>query len=183
MTLGGHTRKKGRSVHFSGMYKELVPVMAAILARVQFHINLLSPYSVSRCFVVSMASQVLHRFVSVRLTAARRSLVGVRLWITIYHVDRGVSEIHGVWRFVHRRFQLTSGYLRTIRITSPLSVLLRMALSVPFIRFLSLHMVSFVRGVDTYAMTREYWRTWTSLPGEFAYTWRVFYCIGYVPLS
>jgi hypothetical protein len=66
---------------------------------------------------------------------------------------------------VHRRFQLTSWYLRVIRITTPLSVLLRMALSIPYIRLLSLHMVSFVRVVDTYAMSRAYWRTWTSLIG------------------
>jgi hypothetical protein len=45
------------------------------------------------------------------------------------------------------------------------SVLLRMALSVPYIRLLSLRMVSFVRGVDTYAMFRAYRRTWTSLLG------------------
>jgi len=76
MTLGGHIRKSGRSVHVSGTYKGLVRVMAAILARVQFHINLFSPHCVSRCCVVSMDSQVLHRFVSVRLIVARLSLVG-----------------------------------------------------------------------------------------------------------
>ena len=45
----------------------------------------------------------------------------------------------------------------------PLSVLLRMDLSVPYVRLLSLRMVSFVRGGDTYAMSRAYWRTWTSM--------------------
>jgi hypothetical protein len=127
MTLGGHIRKSGRSFHVSGTYKELVRVMAAILVRVQIHINLMSPHCVSRCCVVSKASQVLQRFVSFRLIAARQSLVGVKSWGTIYHVDRWVSEIHAVWRLVHRRFQMTAGYLRTILITSPLSVLLRVS--------------------------------------------------------
>ena len=88
---------------------------------------------------------------------------GVRSWVTIYHVDRWASEIHAVWRLVHRRFQLTSGYLRTTRIKSPISVLLCMALRTPYIRLLSLHMVSFLRGDDKYAMSRAYWRTWMSL--------------------
>ena len=46
----------------------------------------------------------------------------------------------------------------------PLSVLLRMALSIPYIRLLSLRMVSFVRGANTYAMSRAQWRTWTGFP-------------------
>jgi hypothetical protein len=71
-------------------------------------------------------------------------LVGMRSWIIIYHVERWTSEIHAMWRLVHRRFQFTSGYLRTTRITSPLSVLLRMSLSIRYIRLLCLHMVSFV---------------------------------------
>ena len=51
--MGGHIRQSGRSVHVSGTYKELVRVMAAILSRVKFHINLLSPHCVSRCCVDS----------------------------------------------------------------------------------------------------------------------------------
>jgi len=123
------------------------------------------PHCVIRCCVVFMASQVLHRFVSVSLTAARSSLVGMRSWITIYHVDRWTPEIHAVWRLVHRRFQFTSGYLRTIRITSLLSVLLCMSLSVPYIRLLCLLMVSFACYGAIYAMSSAYWRTCTSLLG------------------
>jgi hypothetical protein len=92
MMLESHIRKSGFIVHVSVTSKELVRVMTAILARVQFHISLLSPHCVSRCCVVSMASQVLHRFVSVSLIAARRSLVGMRSWITIYHVDCWTSK-------------------------------------------------------------------------------------------
>jgi hypothetical protein len=157
--------------------------MAAILARVQFHINLLSPHCVSRCCVLSMASQVLHRFVSVRLIAARRSLAGLRSWITIYHVDRWACEIHAVWKLVHRHFQLTSGYLRATRVMSPVSVLLRMALIISYIRLLILRMISFVRGGDTYAMSRAYWRTCTSLLGILLICGGFSNCIGYVPLS
>jgi hypothetical protein len=153
----------GRSVHGSGTQKELVRVIAAIVTRDKFHINLLSPHCVSLCCVVSMVSHVLHRFVSVSLIAARQSLVVVRSWITTYHVDPWECEIHAVWRLVHRRFQLTSVYFRTTRITSPVSVLLRMALSIPYTRLLSLRMVSFVRKGDKYHMSRPYWRTWTSL--------------------
>jgi len=119
--------------------------MAAILESVQFHINWLTSHCVNRCCVLSTGPQVRHRFVSVRLIAAERSLVGVRLWITTYHVDRWAFEIHAVWRLVHRCFQLASEYLRTTRITSLLSMLLRMALSTTYIRLLNLRRGSFVR--------------------------------------
>jgi hypothetical protein len=61
-----------------------VRVTAAILAHVQFHITRLSPHCVIRCCTVSTAPQVMHRFVSVKLIAARRSLVGVSSWTTMY---------------------------------------------------------------------------------------------------
>jgi len=162
---GAHIRKSGFIVHVSGTSKELVRIIAAILAHVQFHISLLYPNCASRCYVVSMASQVLHRFVSVSLIAVRRSLVGMRSWISMYHFDRWTSEIHAVWRLVHRRFQFTSGYLRRTRIKPLLSVLLCMSLSIPYIRLLCLLMVSFVRCEATYAMSSAYWRTCTSLLG------------------
>ena len=46
--------------------------------------------------MVSTAPQVLHWFVSVGLIATKGSLVGVRSWITIYHLERWASEIHAV---------------------------------------------------------------------------------------
>ena len=162
---GDHIRKSGFIVYVSGTSKELVRVIAAIFARVEFHISLLSPHCVSRCCVVSMASQILHRFVSVSLIAARESLVGMRSWITMYHVERRTSEIHAVWRLVRRRFQFTSGYLRTTSTTSLLSVLLCMSLSIPYIRLLCLLMVSFVCCEATYVVFSAYWRTCTSLLG------------------
>ena len=138
------------------------------------------PHCVIRCCVVFMASQVLHRFVSVSLLAARRSLVGMRSWITIYRVDRWTSEIHAVCRLVHRRFQFTSGFLRTTRITSIFSVLPCMSLSVPYVRILCLLIICALwRYICHIQPILAYMYECT---GDFAYMGD-FYCFGYVPFS
>ena len=70
--------KSGDSAHSSVTSRGFVLVIATILSRVLFHINLLVPHCVKRCCIESSYPQVLHRFVSERLIAASRSLVGMR---------------------------------------------------------------------------------------------------------
>ena len=74
---------------------------AAVLALVQFHITGPSLHSVILCFRESFFLQRMQEFVSTRLMASNRSLVGIIPCIAAYHVDLIMLDTPAACNFVY----------------------------------------------------------------------------------
>jgi hypothetical protein len=66
------------------------------------------------CYIVSVSLHATHLAVGTILIAASRSYVGIMSCVTLYQVDRNVSDSPAVCKFLHTIFQGVFGYLLTI---------------------------------------------------------------------
>jgi hypothetical protein len=99
--FGGHMRNCGRIVQSSVMCLGSICSKDAILVFIHTHDRRPSPHSVILCCIVSISPHFWHCGFGVSFILCKRSFVGRRSCMVIYHSPRSEFVIDVVCKFVH----------------------------------------------------------------------------------